>query len=302
MKQKMTLGTMKSKGLINATKSDTYYLHYNDINVMDGLNIRQLDQDHAMKFARMYAKGEYVPPIVIFMGDEDNLPYVLEGHHRLLGKQIADTLEEKTEAYRPTLEVKEFKGTRKERLALMIRSTENKQLEPLERARAYARMRDDEGMSREEIADMLGRTVGDVNNHLMLLDMSPRLRIQLENKEISYATVLDIHRVVKGDKKASEAIAEKAAEIASEDGKEKITPKHVKAAKAAVTAAEAPERVKLKFNKSDAMAIVEILCANLPEGDEIMAGDITAGQILIGSQDDVDQLNTLLKRYIESGY
>lgn len=99
--------------------------------IEEGFNLRPIDPDHAEGFAKSYEQGLYVPPVVAELKIIDGNPRLVirEGHHRLTGARIADG----RGANLPGLMVNEFKGNQSDAVVMMIKTSEGKELLPLER-------------------------------------------------------------------------------------------------------------------------------------------------------------------------
>lgn len=230
-----------TRGDIKCRKS--YFVPFDMLRVVEGVNIRDLHEPQIERFKASYLAGEDVPPIIIEVAD-DGLLDIVDGHHRYYG--LARALTEGCEAYR--VKVEEFTGTPADKLVLMVQSSQGQALEPVERAGAYARGKG-LGMTNADIARRMGRTEGDVGNHLLLWECGPQVHRYVKEGAVSATTVFELAR--KHGPEGVLAILQKAD---TDDGEEGETE----------SAIAKPKKKKLNvspFSKKDGQTLAELIAA-----------------------------------------
>lgn len=125
------------------------------------------------------------------------------------------------------IECKDFTGDEADKIAFMVSSSQGKQLDPLERAKAYVRLKGF-GWTNEEIAKKVGRSVSDVQMHLSLGDVPDAIKQRINAGQISYANAVAVARE-HGDDAVN--VIDAAVEEAKAQGKDKVTAKTLKAKK-----------------------------------------------------------------------
>ena len=155
------------------------------IKILDGFNVRDIDDDHVATFAEAYRDKQPVPPILVAVGDDGSLELV-DGEHRLRGAIIAGV---------PLIQMVEFKGDREQRVAAAVRHNQGKQMTSTEKARAYLRMQAF-GWSNARIAQESGVSEGTVANHLLLAASGDEVLNMIEKDEVKPTTVINLARSV----------------------------------------------------------------------------------------------------------
>lgn len=142
----------------------TYLVPVEQIYLEPGYNIREADEQHVEYFAQCWESGQPLPALTV-IPDEKGIR-ILDGQHRYLGALRA--IERGAPIVR--IECKDFTGDEADKIAFMVSSSQGKQLDPFERAKAYTRLKGF-GWTNEEIAKKVGRSVSDVQMHLSLGDV-----------------------------------------------------------------------------------------------------------------------------------
>ena len=204
----MTIGSSYSKNKdsgIKATK--TYNVPRNLLYVEDGFNIRDIDQEHVAAIRAAYDAGEYLPPLLVKdMGD--GRFKVIDGHHRYhAGEGIVERFE-----------CKDFIGSDADSVAMMVTSSQGRQLSTTERATAYLRLHR-LGFTYDEIASKCKRSRGDVDNHMTLALADNRVFKHVQDGKISMNEANQLIRK-KGEKAVE--IIDKAVTKAVESGAKKV--------------------------------------------------------------------------------
>ncbi len=185
----------------NVKRGNAYRIDPRIIKIRPGHNPRGVFTDnyweteaalaHIENFRQAYTNGDFVPPIVVQV--VDGVPYVQDGEHRLRGVLAA------IDAGTPilTVDVVESSGDELQQTLTLLKGNEGKPWSPVERAVIYGRFRS-YGMSVEQIATQVGKTVQHVYEQLNILDMPLELKRRIQNGEISASAA--IRQFKAGDK------------------------------------------------------------------------------------------------------
>ena len=239
-----TIGQMYKAGTTDAKPRKVFFVPLSELYVEDGYNIRDVDQVHVEEFRDAYAAGEYVPPLTVEVTQQGIK--VIDGHHRFSGAKLAAAT-----GLELRLEVNDITGTSEaDKIALMVTSSQGKPLEPLERAKAYQRLKQ-QGWTNDEIAKKVKRSPSDVANMLALAEVPEPLKEMVRGGQMSYVTATDLTRQHGTE---AEAVATAALEEAKAAGKDKVTKKFTepKAPKAK------PEAIQPPFGKDQLTRLAEL--------------------------------------------
>ena len=242
-----TIGQLYKSKQTAATPRKVFWVPLAELYVEDGYNIRDVDQAHVEEFRDAYLAGEYVPPLTVEVTQQGIK--VIDGHHRFAGaKMAAET------GLELRLEVNDITGTSEaDKIALMVTSSQGKPLEPLERAKAYARLKA-QGWTNDEIARKVKRSPSDVANMLALAECPEPIKDMVRGGQMSYVTATELTRHHGTE---AEAVAAQALEEAKAAGKDKVTkkftePKAQKAPKAK------PEAIQPPFGKDKLTRLADL--------------------------------------------
>lgn len=242
-----TIGQLYKSKQTAATPRKVFWVPLAELYVEDGYNIRDVDQAHVEEFRDAYLAGEYVPPLTVEVTQHGIK--VIDGHHRFAGaKMAAET------GLELRLEVNDITGTSDaDKIALMVTSSQGKPLEPLERAKAYARLKA-QGWTNDEIAKKVKRSPSDVANMLALAECPEPIKDMVRGGQMSYVTATELTRQHGTE---AEAVAAQALEEAKAAGKDKVTkkftePKAQKAPKAK------PEAIQPPFGKDKLTRLADL--------------------------------------------
>lgn len=242
-----TIGQLYKSKQTAATPRKVFWVPLAELYVEDGYNIRDVDQAHVEEFRDAYLAGEYVPPLTVEVTQQGIK--VIDGHHRFAGaKMAAET------GLELRLEVNDITGTSEaDKIALMVTSSQGKPLEPLERAKAYARLKA-QGWTNDEIAKKVKRSPSDVANMLALAECPEPIKDMVRGGQMSYVTATELTRQHGTE---AEAVAAQALEEAKAAGKDKVTkkftePKAPKAQKAK------PEAIQPPFGKDKLTRLADL--------------------------------------------
>lgn len=205
------------------TVNKTYLVPVDQLYLEQGYNIREADEQHVEYFAQCWESGQPIPALTVIPDSDGKRIKILDGQHRYLGALRA--IERGVPIAR--IECKDFTGDEADKIAFMVSSSQGKQLDPLERAKAYVRLKGF-GWTNEEIAKKVGRSVSDVQMHLSLGDVPDSIKQRINAGQISYANAVAVARE-HGDDAVN--VIDAAVEEAKAQGKDKVTAKTLKAKK-----------------------------------------------------------------------
>lgn len=213
----------------------TYFVGIKELYVEEGYNIRPIDPDHVEYLRDLMIDGEDLPALAVKVTDKGLK--IIDGHHRYYAALAANELGH--EILR--LECKDARGSESDLTALQIKSSQNKQLSPIDRANGYQRMIN-QGSTEAEISKKVKRSIEDVRHHLQLLDCGEALIGMVRAGEVAATTAVSMSREF--GTKAGAVAEEKLAE-AKASGKKKLT-----------KSAAIPQ-----FNATKARRLVELMAA-----------------------------------------
>jgi len=194
----------KSTG-IKATK--TFNVPRALLYVEEGFNVRDIDPEHVAAIRAAYEAGEYLPPLVVKdMGD--NRFKVIDGHHRYYGG----------EGIVERFECKDYIGSDADQVAMMITSSQGRQLSSTERAMAYLRLHR-HGYTYDEIAAKCKRSRADVDNHMTLATADHTV---IEHVKSGAITMNEVNQVIRKKGEKATEIIEAAVTKATEQGAKKV--------------------------------------------------------------------------------
>ncbi|WP_293797089.1 DNA-binding protein [uncultured Pantoea sp.] len=194
------------------TVRKTYLLGVSELYIEPGYNVRDIDQAHVEEFRDAYIAGENVPPLTVQVTAQG--VKVIDGHHRYQGAKLA-----KEAGFDIRLECKDFVGNEAERIAFMVTSSQGRPLEPLERAAAYQRLKN-QGWEPAEIAKKVKRSPSDVDHHLALLTVGDGLIEMVKTGEVAATTAV---AMVREHGAKAETVAKTQLAKAKAGGKKRLT-------------------------------------------------------------------------------
>lgn len=266
------LGTKYDKGdKQGMTAAKAFSAPPENIKIVTGHNYRKVDPERVEMFKQMYLDGKDVPPVLVALGDNDELELV-DGEHRVRAAVLAGMKK---------IPMTEFSGSKKERLFAAWRFNQGSKGTAVENATAFLRMRN-AGYSNAEIARETGASEGTVANHLLLAMSGEEVMAMVEAGDVAATPVINMARSLGPDKvlatlreakKESEAAADKpesaAAPTKKADGakfksrKERVTEKRLRRVQEEVADESAERRARV---------YLKTLMAHLPE--VMVVGDV----------------------------
>lgn len=176
-----TLGSSYEKGGKDSgiKVNKTFMVDIEKIFIESGFNVRELDSAHIEQLRIGFESGQPIPAIV---GKVTPLGFkVIDGHHRFEAAKLAGVTR---------LECKDFNGTDADVVAMMIKSSQGKNLTAVERAKAYQRL-SGFGLDSQEIADKVGRSRADVESHILLLSGGELVISAVSNGEVGFSVAVN---------------------------------------------------------------------------------------------------------------
>lgn len=160
------------------------------IRVVEGFNVKnEIYRDVVDGFKKSYLEGRHVPKMVV-EATKDGWFDVIEGHHRYVS--LNELVAEGHEFRRVTVEG--FTGTEADKVALMVTSSQGRNLTPVERAKAYARLVNTFGWTRKEVAEKFLVSLPSVTHHLAIDELTSVVKDYINQGRIAADLALEIYR------------------------------------------------------------------------------------------------------------
>lgn len=140
---------------------------------------------------------------------------------------------------------------------MVAKSNSQLPLDPVQRGRVYISLRDEHGMSRQEIAADMNKSLAHVDQMILLASGSREMHEAVERKEIS---ATEATKLIRDHGVDAPAELERRKEAAKEIGKAKVTAK--------VVASKPPSRPKVDMVVSNAVVLVKGLDPKVIEACE----------------------------------
>lgn len=243
-------------------KVDGFRAKLDELILVDGFNVRLDDEETAEHVRAAYEaikSGESMAPIEVWVCPETGRMEVVEGHCRVKAYR---QIQAEDPDFDPWVSVKEFKGDMVDRKIRIGTSNSQKALRPLEWAKLYTDLIE-LGLSRQEIADRMRKSVAHVDQMLILAKADSKVTEAIIAGAISSTEAVKLVRA-HGNNAAAEL--EKLQEVAKEVGKAKVTNKVAKAAAPkSETKSEAKPEKKPTVTVSQIMQAVRALVNSLSE-------------------------------------
>lgn len=202
-------------------KVDGFRVKLSEIIVVDGFNVRTEREElreHIAGIAAALSAGERVQDLEVWINPQGK-PELVDGHCTYNGYQL---YAQSATDFDGWVSAKEFRGTEAQKKARIGKSNRQLPLLPIELGNLYLSLRDEHGMTRQEIAIEMGRSPAHVDQMLLLASAPETLKQAVESGKISATEAVKLARDHGQD---SAAELERREELAKEQGKERITPK-----------------------------------------------------------------------------
>lgn len=186
-----TLGSIyqnkETRGDITVKK--TYNVPVDRIYIEEGFNVKgKIYPDTVAAIYECYKRGDVLPELIVEPQDDGRFK-IIDGHHRFTA--ILDLIKDGLDYRRVT--VRGFNGSMVEQIALMINSSQGRNLNPVERAEAYGRL-SVFNLTKEEIAEAFNVSVPSVIHHLAVSELASEVKEYISNGKIAADYALELSR------------------------------------------------------------------------------------------------------------
>lgn len=229
-------------------KVDGFRARLDDIKIVDGFNVRTDDdelREHISSIVGALIAGQPVPPVEVWVNPETGEMELVDGHCHISAYRQYAEIEPTFDGY---VSVLKFDGSRGERKLRTVSSNSQLKLKPVEIGRAFLAARDEEGMTRQQIAETAQRSLAHVDQMLLLASAPVEVIQAVERNEISATEAIKLQR---DHRENSAAVLDERREVAKAAGKVRITEKTAPSKKPA-----APSRPRIDFVVSCAVVLV----------------------------------------------
>lgn len=238
----MTYTMTKLVGDKTVKRGDLFRVAIENLVVVEGFNDSRKFNDAAELRAHIdgmkafVRSGGKLPPIEVWVNPETGVTELVEGHCRTTCyRELAlEGYEVKPGEPLEYVNALLFTGTAAERKARIVTSNSQLALAPLGYAKVYSDLRA-EGLSNAEIAAMVGKSRGHVDQMLLLADGGEKVH---EAVRAGVVSATEAVHIVRQHRDEAGAEIERRAEVAAEQGKTKVT--------AAVAKPREPKSAKVK--------------------------------------------------------
>jgi ParB family chromosome partitioning protein len=200
----------ETRGGITVKKS--YNVPVDKIYIEEGFNVKgKIYGDTVDGMVKAYIDGQTLPNLVVEPQDDGTFK-VIDGHHRYIA--ILEVINQGHDYRRVTVEG--FNGTKAQQIALMVTSSQGRNLNPVERAEAYRRL-SLFNLTKEELAQTFLVSVPSVVHHLLISELDSVIKNYIVDGKIAADYALELNRkhsvediigiiegtLTKGEKKAT---------------------------------------------------------------------------------------------------
>jgi len=230
-----------------AKRADSIKAQLSKIKIVNGFNERDFQREdvrlHIASIVSSLIAGEPIPALVVWTNPETGDIELVDGECRYWA--YTDFAAEYPDKFDGYVSVVPYQGTPAQRKAMVAKSNSQLPLDPVQRGRVYLSLRDEHGMSRQEIASEMGKSLAHVDQHLLLASGGEEVHAAVGAGVISATEAVKLVRDHGADALAE---LERRKEAAKEIGKGKVTAK--------VAAPKAPSRPKVDMVVSNAVVLV----------------------------------------------
>lgn len=208
-------------------RGDLFRVAIENLVVVEGFNDSRRFNDpaelrtHIDGMKAFVRNGGKLPPIEVWVNPETGATELVEGHCRTTCyRELAlEGFEVKPGEPLEYVNALLFTGTAAERKARIVTSNSQLALAPLGYAKVYSDLRA-EGMSAGEIAAMVGKSRGHIDQMLLLADGGEKVH---EAVNAGLVSATEAVKIVREHREEAGAEIERRAEVAAEQGKSKVT-------------------------------------------------------------------------------
>lgn len=234
----------------SAKRGDAIRAQLSKIKIVNGFNERDFQREdvrlHIASIVAALIANEPIPALVVWTNPETGDIELVDGECRYWAyTDFAESYPDRFDGY---VSVVPFQGTPAQRKALVAKSNSQLPLDPVQRGRVYLSLRDEHGMTRQEIAVDMNKSLAHVDQHILLAGGSIEIHQAIEEGKISPTEAVKLIRDHRDDAPAE---LERRKEAAKEIGKGKVTAK--------VIAPKAPSRPRVDMVVSNAVVLVNSL-------------------------------------------
>lgn len=251
-----------------AKRGDSIRAQLSKIKIVNGFNERDFQREdvrlHIASIVAALIANEPIPALVVWTNPETGDIELVDGECRYWAyTDFSGSYPDRFDGY---VSVVPFQGTPAQRKALVAKSNSQLPLDPVQRGRVYLSLRDEHGMTRQEIAVDMNKSLAHVDQHILLAGGSPEVHQAIDAGQISPT---EATKLIRDHGVDAPAELERRKEAAKELGKGKVTAK-VAAPKKAV-----PSRPRVDLVVSNAVVLVnsllpiDLLCCDSPERRKI---------------------------------
>jgi ParB/RepB/Spo0J family partition protein len=191
------MSTTRIRDLAGVQERRDYFLVDPRVIVIEpGWNPREDFEGHEEMMASIREEGVKQPLWVKRGGEDGNGIILRDGQRRLTA--VLDLIEQGVPIAKVPCLFTRTNMSEVEALCLTVLTNTGKPLNPLEEARAFARLRN-YGLTQSEIAKRTNKSEGTVHNRLALLDTSPRVQEAVRQKELPTSEALALAKSTGGD-------------------------------------------------------------------------------------------------------
>lgn len=265
-----------------AKRGDAIHAQLSKIKIVNGFNERDFEREdvrlHIAGIVSALIAGEPIPALVVWTNPENGDIELVDGECRYWAySDFAGSFPDRFDGY---VSVVPFQGTPAQRKAMVAKSNSQLPLDPVQRGRVYLSLRDDHGMSRQEIAADMNKSLAHVDQMIKLAGGAPEIHEAIDSGVISPTDAVKLIRD-HGDDAPDEL--ERRKEAAKEIGKVKVTAK--------VAAPKAPSRPRVDMVVSNAVVLVnglskeELEACEQPEDTNILVSSHALADLIQAVRD-----------------
>ena len=241
-----------------AKRGDSIRVLHSKIKIVSGFNERDFQREdvrlHVASIVAALIAGDPIPNLVVWTNPDTGDIELVDGECRYWAyEEFNSCYPERFDGY---VGVVAYQGTPAQRKAMVAKSNSQLPLEPVQRGRVYLSLRDEHGMTRQEIAAEMGKSLAHVDQMILLASKAtPEVLAAVESGGISATEAVKLTRD-HGDNAGAEL--ERRQKVASEIGKVKVT-----ASAAAPKKTSAPARPKVDMVVSAAVVLINRIDAGV---------------------------------------
>jgi hypothetical protein len=239
-----------------AKRGDSIRAQLSKIKIVNGFNERDFQREdvrlHIASIVAALIAGEPIPALVVWTNPETGDIELVDGECRYWA--YSDFAGEYPDRFDGYVNVVPFQGTPAQRKAMVAKSNSQLALDPVQRGRVYLSLRDEHGMTRQEIAVEMNKSLAHVDQHIILAGGSIEIHQAIEAGKISPTEAV---KLIRDHKEDAPAELERRQEEAAALGKNKVTGK--------TAPKKAPSRPKVDMVVSNAVVLVNSLGKDLAD-------------------------------------